>query len=223
MSKIKATTSERIDALMERAESALQNTDYFTAESVAASALDLAHRGLDYDRMARILMPLEEARRQKRLLAADAGFTGRMTTLPGDDWPDRPGCWLVEPPRVGADARELRLRADERGVPAIVICREPETDSGAWPIVAIGVKTVRTTIAPPSGNTPSPSWFVEAAEALGDAAINSVDPARPPASRVDNLMAVLQTLRDHDRLHQALVDACRAALRAEGTPTRRAG
>jgi len=219
----KTKAADRIDAMMERASAALEATDYFTAEAEAAAALEAAHRAGDDDRMARILMPLEEARRQKRLLAADAGVAGRLCELPGPDWPDRPGCWLVEPPLVGADARELRRQADERRVPAIVICREPATDAGLWPVVVIGLKTVRAYVDPPEGGAPDTPWFLDAAEALGEAAIDTVDPARSARARVEDLIALVQTLRDHDRLHQALAQTCREAMREPAEPGRRAG
>ncbi|MFN3311207.1 MAG: ABC transporter permease, partial [Thermomonas sp.] len=44
--------------------------DYFAAERLCLEALELAHKACDYERMARICLPLQEARRQKRDLAA---------------------------------------------------------------------------------------------------------------------------------------------------------
>ena len=66
-------TAGKIDTLMETASAALASGDYFACEREASKALELAHAASDWDRMARICMPLEEARRQKRLEAADAG------------------------------------------------------------------------------------------------------------------------------------------------------
>lgn len=207
-------TAERIDTLMERATESLESASYFPAEALAQQALALAHQHGDYARMARILLPLEEARRQKRLCAVDVGFAGILDEAPGDEWPDRAGCWLVQPPLVGADGRELRHRADERGVPILLLTREPVTQLGAWPIVVIGPVTVRAYVEPPDGE-PDTAWFLATSEALGEAAIASLDPDRCASRRVDDLFDLLSSVRDHDELHQALADACREALEQE--------
>ena len=47
-----------------------------------------------------------------------------------EDMELEPGCYLVRPPLVGADARRLRLAAFEREIPVTVICREPRTQLG---------------------------------------------------------------------------------------------
>lgn len=217
----RSKTSERIDELMEQAGLALSATRYFECESLAQDALELAFRASDYDRMSRILMPLEEARRQIRMLAADAGVAGRLDQIPGEDFALTQGCWLIEPTLVGADGRELRRRAAEDEVPVIVIVREPKTQLGLWPIVMVGPSTTRAYVKPPK-NQPDVEWFLEAGEALGDAAIDAVDPSAPPVNRVTALFEALCTIRDHDKLHQALAAACATALREE-TPSRKAG
>ncbi len=222
---------------MERAGVALESTDYIAAERLAQEALELAQRSRDYSRMARIVMPLEEARRQKRLIAADAGVRGVLTEPPGEGWPGGPGVWIVAPPLVGADARELRRIADEQGVCSLILTREPETRAGEWPIVVIGRTTVRAYVEPPRNKlsksspksaakkaptagagaeaVPDAAWSLAAAEALGDAAIETVDPAKPASVRVDLLVDLVATLRDHDKLHQALAAACLEAMRDE--------
>lgn len=203
---------DKIDSLMERAAAALARTDYFECERVSAQALSMTHRLGDYGRMGRILMPLEECRRQKRLLAADAGMKGRLCEIPEESFEIHTGCWLVEPPLVGADGRELRRRANEADIPVLVIVREPETQLRKWPIVMIGVKTVRTYVEPPKAE-PDVEWLLAAAEAMGDAAIESVDGSMSFERRIDELMDLLATLQDHDRLHQTLASMCIEALR----------
>ena len=70
-SKAKSTAEERIDHLMEQATDALTGTRYFECERLALEAMTLAHSARDFDRMARIVMPLQESRRLRRQLASD--------------------------------------------------------------------------------------------------------------------------------------------------------
>lgn len=225
----------RIDQLMTRAGEALVGRHYFETERLCVEAMTLAFQFQDFERMARITLPLQESRRLKRQLAADAGMVaivdGEMPARP------RPGCYLVRPPRVGLDGRMLREMADQAEVPVIVLVREPRTKAGTWPLVALGPVTIRAYVAPPvppSADAPAPrgrkkparkpdpvedpdriappvEWFLLAGEVLGDAAIASVDPGRPPASRVEELWLRLQAFPDHEKLHQALAAACQEA------------
>lgn len=215
-------TAERIDELMERAGLALSSTRYFECEALAQEALELAFRAGDHDRMSRILMPLEEARRQIRMLAADAGVAGRLDEIPEEGFELKPGCWLIEPTLVGADGRELRRQAAEQEIPVIVMVREPLTQLGKWPVVMVGPSTTRAYVDPPK-KEPDVEWFLDAGEALGDAAIESVDPAAPLTNQINALFDALCTIRDHDKLHQALATACVKAMHEEAPPSRKAG
>ncbi|TVQ32153.1 MAG: hypothetical protein EA376_06655 [Phycisphaeraceae bacterium] len=208
-----ARQQKRIDELMEQAGQALTDTKYFEAERLAHDALRQAHGLRDYDRMARIALPLQEARRQKRLAAMDADHIYLFDRAPGEGEQVKiePGCWLVQPPMVGADGRSLREEADRLEIPVLVIVREPTTQLGRWPVVMIGPVTVRTQIPPAEELTCE--WFLEASEALGDEAMEQVDSELAAAVRVDRLLDRLETLPEHEKLHQALADACRAAQR----------
>lgn len=137
---------------MEQASDALVRRDYFAAERLAHSALRKAHAARDYERMARIILPLQEARRQKRDLAFDAAQRGAVFLIDADVPASKKlveGCYLVAPPRVGADGRLLRESADRREVPTIITVREPTTRDGRWPLVALGPVTVRAKVDPP--------------------------------------------------------------------------
>lgn len=209
--------ARRIDETMERAAKALHETRYFECERLCADALRSAHRALDYERMARILLPLQEARRLKRQAAADAGRV-RQCERPDEVAHIEPGCVLMHPPNcVGVDGRALRDRADKEEIPLIVVVREPETREGLWPVVAVGASTVRTKVPPPKRLTPQ--WFLRVGEELGESAIEGVNPDAPASTRVNQLMDRLDATPDHELLLQALGDACRDAAR-EG-PDRR--
>jgi hypothetical protein len=116
----------------------------------------------------------------------------------------------VQPPQVGADARRLRVTAFEHGVAVAVLCREPLTQLKLTPVVAISPgSTVRAKVRPPkSADKPDLPWFIAALDALGVAAIESVDPTMPPSRRVDALLERLDALPEHEGLHHALQQAC---------------
>jgi hypothetical protein len=233
-----------IDREMERASRALEATRYFEAERIARRALEAAYSRRDYERMARVLLPLQEARRQKRQLAADVGPARVLGALPGSRKAPHAGLYLLQPPLIAADARALRERADAAKVPVYVLVREPLTRDGLWPIVASspGVAggppvTIRTKVSPPApvprversptrdaikpGSELPAAWFEAAGEALGDAAIAKIDATHHPAWRVDDLMALLDAHPDHEKLHQRLGEACREAVAAPPPERRR--
>jgi hypothetical protein len=225
---------------MDAASRALVERRYFDCERLCLEALERSFIAGDYERMARILLPLEEARRQKRDLAVDTGAVYAVTGEIPAGRALRPGCYLVSPPRVGVDGRLLREAANKRKVPVVIVVREPASRDGMWPVVAIGPVTIRTKVPPPVPATvpttngmpkrsrrkkaeeakaaapapeplPGPEWFLQANEAIGDKALGGVEPTTAPVSRVETLLKYLQAHPDHEKLHQALGDACREA------------
>jgi hypothetical protein len=219
-----------VDDLMERASKALLDADYFEVEKLAKKALATARKANDFERMARVLLPLQEARRQRRHEAADTGIRMVLTARP-EKGVLLPGMYLVQPPLIGADARRIREEAEAARTPIVIVCREPMTRTGHWPVLAVGsgalttTRTFRTKITPPAGvepretgmtrdaihEPPDAAWFQGANEALGDHAIAGVKPDEHPWWRVDDLMEALDALPDHEKLHQALAAACRSA------------
>jgi hypothetical protein len=200
----------QITQIMEKAQAALQRNAWFEAERLAARALDAARTQRAFGLMARILLPLQEARRQRLQLAFDAAGANGITIVESpfdEEFRPQAGCYLVQPPMVGADARRLRLAALEQQVPVAVLCREPLTRARLCPIVAIGQVTIRTKVDPPKTPArPTLAWFAAAMEALGDAAIETLDTGLS--------IARLDAWPDHEKLHQALAEACRRADRA---------
>jgi hypothetical protein len=202
----------QIDELMDQASELLVQGKYFETERLCDRALRLARQSRAFERMARICLPLQEARRLRLQKALDLGAITILNTPQGDDPRVKPGCYLMQPPLVGADARRFRLAAFNQDVPAAVLCREPLTSMGKTPIVAIGLTTVRTRIdPPPKADKPTLEWYVAALEALGDAAISGVDAGIEPERQVDALLSCLDAHPDHEKLHQALAEACRRA------------
>ena len=210
-----ATGGDRIDELMEQASETLARTKYFDAEKLALEALQLARAADDFERMARIVMPLQESRRQRVLQAL---ATKKLTIFEEEkDVPlvkFKPGCYLFQPMLVGADARRFRLAALEAKVPVAVLTREPMTQLRLYPIVAISPGlTIRAKVDPPKNiEKPEFTWFVRALEQLGDWAVGTIDPEMDVIRRIDILLSRLDALPEHEGLHQALRAACEEAM-----------
>lgn len=225
----------RIDGLMDRASEALEETRYFEAGQLCAQALVTARRAGDFERMARIVLPMLEAKRQIRQLAERAGPVRVVRSGEQVPRPVEAGRYLLEPPMIGLDGRRLHELGNEHGVPVFALVREPLTRDGLWPIVGVGDVVVRTKVEPAapakfdpkhpsrdawSGEVPD-AWFEAAAEALGDAAIADAERVAeddPAAFLVDDLLERLAIAPEHEKLHQRLERACRDAVR-EPTPT----
>ena len=212
-----------IDDIMEAASQALLDTRYWECEAMCLRALEKAYTQQDYERMGRIVMPLQEARRQKRQMAEDAAQKAGVHVL--DERPtgtgeapglNEPGCYMLRPPLVGADGRELRDRADRDAIPVFLLVREPTTRAGMCPVVMIGPVTVRTQVdLPADEDHPTLNWFIGAHEALGDAAIASIPRDASEEQRVTHCYERLATLTEHEKLHQALLEAAEAAAKAD--------
>jgi hypothetical protein len=206
--------AKKIDQLMEDALKALEAGSYFTCERLSLQALTVSRESSDFLRIARILPALQEARRQRMQIAVDADDHVRVVTDPVlESAVIAPGCYLVQPPLVGADARRLRLMAFEQEVPVLVICREPMTKLKLCPIVAITPgSTVRTKIDPPDDPAaPDIPWLLGAMETLGEWAIASLDRELTPPRRVEALLTRLEAVPDHELLHQTAAEAAEAA------------
>lgn len=219
-----------VDRLMEQASAALAGLRYFEAERLADEALHRAWQVSDFERMARMVLPLQEARRQKRQAAVDAGYAAVLHRLPRRLV--QAGCYLLQPPLVARDAATVRALGDAAALPVLVITREPMTREGLWPVVSASAAIVlRARVAPPwplerveSSPTkdemhgrhvrpPPRDWFERAEEAIGDTGLARLRPEEPAAWRVDDLMLMLEAHPTHEKLHQRLGEECRRALR----------
>jgi len=204
----------QLDDIMEQAGRALTQGDYFQCEKLADKALHTAWNNENYDLIARIAMPLQEARRQRVLAALelagdditifDEPYPDLATDLESDETttappPIQPGCTIFQPPCVGADARRFAMIALETETPIITFAIEPQTQTGLLPIVSVGPTIIRTYVQPPE--TMDPAWCIEAINTLGRAAIESLDAKRPPNRLVNDLMDLLDSLPESEALH----------------------
>jgi hypothetical protein len=204
---------KKIDEISQKVRDALQRSAWFEAERLAMKALMMARAEQDFERMAGVAPLLWESRRQ-RMSAAMRGVKIKIVSEPvTEDMKVERGCYLVQPPQVGSDARRLRLAAFTAEVPVIVLCREPLTRTKLVPVVAISPNsTLRVKVDPPAkSSAPDRAWFTAALQALGDAAIEALDPTLPVDRRIDSLVEDLDALPEHENLHLALEAACRQA------------
>lgn len=229
MPPTQVSTNGRIDPMMERASEALVRGEYFECERLSAEALRRAVAAGDFERAARIALPLLESRRMIR----DMAFDTRAVFVIDDELPKgrdiRPGMYLVCPPRVGVEGRMLRDDALANDVPVIVVVREPTTRDGLWPVVAVGPVTVRCKVEPPTppksragrskatAAPPPPEWFISTNERLGDVAIASVPAGSTGVSRAMALYDRLCAMPDHEKLHQRFAEAAQAAAKKPRT------
>ncbi|MDA0803280.1 MAG: hypothetical protein O2819_05935 [Planctomycetota bacterium] len=209
----RSVKEQRIDDLARAAQKELRASSWFEAERLALRALDLAHQARNWDAMAGVVLPLQEARRQRMQRAIDCNVLRVVESNIPEEPRTEPGCYLVQPPQVGADARRLRLAALHREVPVLVLCREPVTRLGQVPVVAVGPETIRARVAavPKKGYTLP--WFLSALRDLGDAAIAGLDTGLEWHRQVQYLVSALDAVSDHEELHQILHEVCAKAAR----------
>lgn len=181
--------SVAIDQIMERASIELVEMNYAACERLCVDALRLARADEDFERYARILLPLQESRRLRRQTAVDAGvfvLAGRPRLSPGEILDAHPrGCiLLLSPPYTREDEAAVRAAAFEAG--AYV---EP---------LVMDQPTLRQA-------------FEQQMEREGDNALAAVPLGLNAVHQVDALAAVLARVGDHEIAHQRLADAARAA------------
>jgi hypothetical protein len=210
-----AKNEERLNEHMEKAQACLRKGKWFETEQHALHALDIARRLEDFGAMARICLPLQEARRQRTQLALDEKKIRVLHEGDMEQIKIEPGSYLLMPIRlVGADARRLRLAALRKEIPVTVLCCEPPNLRGKWPVVAIGAATVRAYVDPPENpKKPSMKWYTAAMEALGDAGLSGrhIDTGMDLDRQIDAVLSLLDAVPEHEALHQVLENMCREA------------
>ena len=216
-----------LDDLMQTASRALAEMDYARCEALCTQAFDRARAEQDWVMVQRVLLPLQEARRQKRQAAIDRlillGTTAQKGPLDALVADPRCGCIVLTRPYTRADSAELDalVRQHHRAIELLYADNAP-TDP-TWRIKAYrgpGVVAdlpapdaawVGRWIDPLATKPPTPAhWFMRASEALGDAALACVDAPLGSLERFDRLAEALQSAGDHEILHQRLAQAAKA-------------
>lgn len=227
-----------LDAMMEDASRALARMEYLECEALCVEALDQARAAEAWSYVARILLPLQEARRQRRMIAAEGVVRLGTTSLTGpvSGWLDEmeAGCLAVTAPHGAAQARELVALARQRRRVVEVLYVENAPRQGDWRVRSFGGPAVTVEVAGPPPTwcdrwirpgemsnaiegasgvlrsaTPA-DWFLDASEALGDAALEAaLQHHDSPKASFDALYDCLQVVSDHEILHQRLAEAAR--------------
>ena len=223
-----------LDDIMEQASQALAALDYPQCEALCLRALAQARDAKDWQGYSRVVLPLQEARRQKRQAALDgriclgteAGTGDLCALLDGLD----AGCIVVTPPYTTDDAARLDAAARAGRRPIEILYASPDSDGRAWAVHSYhGLLFEAIRPAPPEafrggwhagqqGHPVTPAhWFMQASEALGNAAIHAAQAPLGSGVRLDQLEQALPSVGDHELLHQALADAARAMHRGSLT------
>lgn len=220
-----------LDDIMEQASVALAKMEYLTCESFCLTALSRARGAENWGYYARILLPLQEARRQRRMIAAEGVIRLGTATLTGqpEEWlrDARAGCIVVTHPHKPNIAHALDAAAQEQRLYVEVLFADNAIDAPKWVLRSFrGPSVVCEVAAPPrewldrwlapGGNgvprgerTPA-DWFIDATEAMGDAALAQLPSTLSPSERLAALEACLDVVTDHEIIHQRLGDAARS-------------
>lgn len=213
MNQDEPARTKSLASLIQRAGCALDAGNWFEAERLAEEALQAGRTREDWVGMGEIIDIIQAARLGRR----DPSLVKGPVSVFDEPYEEgavlEPGRWLLQPPLVGADARRLRIASLEADVPVLILCREPTTRAGLVPLVAIAPgSTIRTQVKLPANEKkPTATWFQSSLNALGQAAIDAVDPGLVVDRRIDALLGALDAVPDHDGLHDALLQACNEA------------
>lgn len=210
-----------LDDIMEQASQKLAEMDYFASEVLCLQGLEIARKSENWTGYARVLLPLQECRRQRRMIAADTAVQLGTNAC----WNDpAAGCVAVTHPLDSGIARKIidESRRDRRHIE--VLWCDNATDAKDWVVKTVaGPEVVCRVPAPPAecvnqklvpgedqAGAAAAHWFIAASEALGDAALAQVDAPVGSQQRLEQLEAMVAAVSDHELLHQALSEAARA-------------
>lgn len=221
-----------LDDLMESASQALAEIDYARCESLCLDALSQCREDADWVMYQRVLLPLQEARRQKRQAALDGSVL--LGTPERDNDPvsllkdHEQGCIVLTWPYTGSDAAALSNTVQEQKKAVEVLFADNASSDSTWRVTSytgpalsvdlpapkpewIGRYLTASAIAPP---TPA-HWFMQASEALGDAALAAIQAAPGSHEYLQALEEALACVDDHEILHQRLATAAKALHEAQ--------
>jgi len=238
-----------LDTRMEAASEALARMDYLATETLCEEALAQAKATQDWAYYGRILLPLQECRRQRRMIAAEGVIRLGTSSLGHGPvmWPKEfaAGCVVLTHPHHSLHAARLWQEIRACRLFGEVLMADNNVGDATWrvrtfcePDVVVEILAPPTDWrdrwltpvreaqsaepgASPRGIKPTPAdWFIDASEKLGDALLATVN-ATSPADRVDELERCIHAAPDHEILHQRLADAAKAA-RLGADPSRNA-
>lgn len=219
----------QLDQTMEVASIALAKMDYLACEDLCFAALAQARERGDWAYYSAILLPLQEARRQRRMIAAEGIVrlgTAKLAKIDAQEILSQlpAGCVVLTSPHTPADAHKLAISARQKRQHVEVLFAQP--DDGRWLLrsFAPNSNVSCSVAAPPAellerwlkpGEMPAAAdWFLDACEMLGDAALAAVKPVSPTVKDLARMEACLDIVTDHEQIHQQLGSLARALVRA---------
>lgn len=233
-------TTTELDAVMEEAGVALAKMDYLTCESLCLQALTQARKQKDWAMYGRILMPLQETRRQRRMIAAEGSFRFGTASLDGspETWLDQcdSGAIVVTHPHDMNVATELMQATQNRRQFIEILFADSGADASVWTLRSFAGPETKVEIQPPpsawrdrwltnldvneeasepagasNSITLTPgAWIIDATEQLGDAALAATADMPVNESLIIVLEDCLRVVVDHELLHQRLSGAVKA-------------
>ena len=147
-------SEQTLDSIMESASVALTTTHYLRCEALCLKALAMARRGGNWPNYARVLMPLQEARRQRRMIAAEGVIRLGSASLQGEpsSWLEHmeSGCIVLTPPFRVDHARELWQLSRKQQRYVEVLFAESQVSDERWKLRSFAGPPVDCTVpAPP--------------------------------------------------------------------------
>ncbi|MEM6394012.1 MAG: hypothetical protein AAF797_14690 [Planctomycetota bacterium] len=217
---------------MEQASQALADMRYADAETGCLEALQLARAESNWRLYRRVVLPLQEARRGRRMNASDRAIRLGSSDLPTDpdaliqqvldtgqrpDDVERPGCLVLTHPHTTEHLAALSAAAHDRTLDAEFLFADNPAHADHWRLTTTTDPPITTEISKP--DIPTDRWlntvaarhaFIAASETLGNAAIAAATAPLGSPERIDQLEHLVTAVPDHELLHQALIAAADA-------------
>ena len=183
---------------------------WFIDEANSVAAIDGARAANNWESLSIEIGNLSAA----RSLRAKAAHNGKSVQIIQSteclELPHDGGRYLVQPPLVARDAALFDNDMKLKGVSSVVVCREPRTDLGLCPVVALGSGvTARVQVDEPKNhNKPTCAWFDHAIEELGDHVLEQLNKDSSNQRQLDYLIAHFSAIPTHVRLYQRAIEFC---------------
>eukprot|EP00752_Nemacystus_decipiens_P015037 g13393.t1 len=175
----------------------------------------------------RVLLPLQEARRQRRQAALDGpillGTPEKMDAIEQDLEVLEQGCVVLTWTYTASEAAVLIETLHRSGAPIEVLFADNKADASAWRITSTAgpglsidlpapkPEWVGQWVDPSAMTPPTPAhWFMQASEALGNAALAAIEALPGSLEYLQALEDALACVDDHEILHQRLATAAKA-------------
>ena len=183
---------------------------WFKEEVSAIAEIDIARSALQWEALGDAIEKLRSARSLRARAAQNGKRVQIIQETGGCEAPDDGGRYLVQPPLVARDAGVLDTLCKSLGISAVIACREPVTNLGLCPIVALGSGViVRVQVeAPKNSEKPTCAWFDHAIEELGDHVLEQVQQQSTEQRQLDYLIAHFSAIPTHMRVYRKAIELC---------------